>query len=319
MTVAKTTWYTYLDARRLPVPYGQGVPNFLVPDGTSLHYDVLGDERLRECPVIVLAGGAARHPGYLGDLAGLANSYPLVVPHLRGVGRSPAPDRVEDGSFWRQAEDIEALRVHLGAERVVVIGHSAGTRLAIAYAAQFPRRLAGLVLITPPAGYLVDEPSDADALIDKRRGEPAFDAAVAALEGAPDPAGGDDAFNTWQQTSAPASYAVWGPVEQEHADIGRWYLDAARAFFSVEPPHDLPARLRAVSAPVLVVAGAQDCLTGLAPVRALARLFPAGQIVVLETCGHYPWVEQPVAFRGALDPFLTACVTRPPGASARRR
>lgn len=155
--------------------------------------------------------------------------------------------------------------------------------------------------------------------MDERRGEPVFDAAAAALEGAPDPAGGDDAFNTWQQTSAPASYAVWEPVEQEHAGIGRWCLDAARAFFSVEPPHDLPARLRAVSAPVLVVAGAQDCLTGLAPVRALARLFPAGHIVVLELCGHYPWVEQPVAFRDALDPFLTACVTRPPGASARRR
>ena len=301
------------------MPYGQGVPTFLAPDGTPLHYDVLGDERVRECPVIVLGGGAARHPGYLGDLAGLASSYPLVVPHLRGVGHSPAPALVEAGSFWRQAEDIEALRVHLDAERVVVVGHSAGTRLAIAYATQFSHRLAGLVLITPPAGYLVDEPSDAVALIDARRGEPAFDAAVAALEGAPDPAGGDDAFNAWQQTAAPASYAVWGPVEQAHADIGRWYLDAARAFFSVEPPHDLPARIRAVKAPVLVMAGAQDCLTGLAPVRALARLFPAGQIVVLELCGHYPWVEQPIAFRGALDPFLNTCTVGPHGVPARPR
>jgi pimeloyl-ACP methyl ester carboxylesterase len=295
------------------------VPNFLAPDGTSLHYDVLGGERRDEHPVIALAGGAARHPRYLGDLAGLAGSYPLVIPHLRGVGRSPAPDRAEAGSYWRQAEDVEALRAHLGAERVVVVGHSAGTRLAIAYAAQFPRRLAGLVLITPPAGYLVDEPSDAGALIDKRRGEPAFDAAVAALEGAPDLAGGDDAFNAWQQTSAPASYAAWGLVEQQHAAIGRWYLDAARAFFSVEPPHDLPERIRAVSAPVLVVAGAQDCLTGVAPVRALAELFPAGRIVVLEACGHYPWVEQPDAFRSAVDPVLTACVTWPSGASDRRR
>ena len=295
------------------------MPNFLAPDGTSLHYDVLGGEGRGECPVIALAGGAARHPRYLGDLAGLADSFPLVSPHLRGVGRSPAPDRVELGSFWRQAEDIEALRVHLGAERVVVLGHSAGTRLAIAYAAQFPRSLAGLALITPPAGYLVGAPSDAGALVDRRRGEPAFDAAIAALAGAPDLAGGDDAFNAWQQTSAPASYAAWGPVEQQHAAIGRWYLDAARAFFSVEPPHDLPERVRAVSAPVLVVAGALDCLTGVAPVQALAALFPAGRIVVLEACGHFPWVEQPDAFRSAVDPFLTACVTWPSGAADSRR
>ncbi|MCR6492564.1 alpha/beta fold hydrolase [Cellulomonas sp. P24] len=295
------------------------MPTFLASDGASLHYDVLGDESDRACAVIVLAGGAARDPGYLGDLAGLTGSFPLVVPHLRGVGRSPAPDRVEDGSFWRQAEDIEALRVHLGAERVVVVGHSAGTRLAIAYATQSPHALAGLVLITPPAGYLVDEPSEAGALIDARRGEPAFDAAVAALEGAPDLAGGDDAFNAWQQTSAPATYASWGPVEQEHASIGRWHLDAARAFFSVEPPHDLRERIRVVSAPVLVIAGAHDCLTGVAPVRALAGLFPTGQIVVLERCGHYPWVEQPEAFRAAVDPFLTACVADPAGTAADRR
>jgi len=35
--------------------------------------------------------------------------------------------------------------------------------VAIAYAAQFADRVAGLLLITPPADYLVDEPSDADA------------------------------------------------------------------------------------------------------------------------------------------------------------
>lgn len=288
------------------------MPTFLAPDGTSLSYDVLGGDRVRECAVIVLAGGAARDPAYLGDLAGLAGAFPLVVPHLRGVGRSPVPDRVEDGSSWRQAEDVEALRVHLGAERVVVVGHSAGTRLAIAYATQFPHALAGLVLITPPAGYLVGEATDAGALIDARRGEPAFDAAVAALEGAPDLAGGDDAFNAWQQTCAPATYARWGSVEQEHAGIGRWHLDAALAFFTVDPPHDLPERVRAVGAPTLVVAGAHDCLTGVAPVTALAGLFPAGQIVVLERCGHYPWVEQPDAFRAAVDPFLTACVAGPP-------
>lgn len=282
------------------------MPTYVASDGTQLHYDVRGDERPGQVAVIALAGGAARHPAYLGDLAGLADSFRLVVPHLRGVGRSPMPDPVEAGSAWRQAEDVEALRVHLGAARVVLVGHSAGTRLAIAYAAQFPRALAGLVLITPPTGYLVDEPSDAEPLIDARRGEPAFDAAVAALEGSPDLTGGDDAYNAWQQVGAPATYAAWGPVEQEHAAIGRWSLAAGRAYFSVATPSDLTERLGDVRAPVLVLAGAEDCTTGVAPVRAVARIFPAGRTVVLERCGHYPWVEQPVAFRGAVDPFLAA-------------
>ena len=58
-------------------------------------------------------------------------------------------------------------------------------------------------------------------------------------------------------------------------------------------------------APVLVVAGRQDALVGLAPVLALAELFPAGRSVVINDAGHYPWVEQPLAFRRAVDEFFT--------------
>jgi pimeloyl-ACP methyl ester carboxylesterase len=60
------------------------------------------------------------------------------------------------GSWWRQAEDVDRLRASLGLNRCAVVAHSAGTRLAIAYAAQFPDRLAALLLITPPASYLIE-------------------------------------------------------------------------------------------------------------------------------------------------------------------
>jgi pimeloyl-ACP methyl ester carboxylesterase len=282
------------------------VPTYSAADGATLHYNVLGD--VSTDPVIVLAGGAAQHPSYLGDLAGLSSRRRLVVPHLRGVGNSPAPSRTEAGSFWRQAADVESLRLHLGLERALIIGHSAGTRLAIAYATQFPRRLACLLLITPPADYVVDEPSDAAVLIDTRRGEPAFDAAIAAMEAGPGPDVDDDTFNAWRQTVAPTGYAKWGQVERAHARAGQWNLAAARAFFSVEPPDDLALRIGDVTVQTLVVAGAQDYATGLAPVTALADLFPNGRAVVIDRCGHHPWVERPAAFRRAVDPFLDACL-----------
>lgn len=280
------------------------MPIYASADAASLHYDQTdpaGGPGLP--PIIVLAGGAARHPSYLGDLAGLGDRCRLIIPHLRGVGRSPAPSTAEAGSYWRQAEDIDRLREHLGLDRVLLLGHSAGTRLAIAYAAQFGHRLAGMILMTPPAGYLVDTPSDADELIARRRGQPSFDTAVAALEAGPDLTD-DDAFNAWQQRTAPLGYAAWGPVEQAHARTGRWNVDAVTAYFSVEPPTDLPARLATLTAPVLVVAGAEDCLTGLRPVVALATRFPAGRVEVIERCGHYPWLEQPAALRRAVDGYL---------------
>ncbi|MFD0591385.1 alpha/beta fold hydrolase [Catellatospora coxensis] len=225
------------------------------------------------------------------------------MPHLRGVGRSPLPEFVPTASYWRQAEDLEQLRAHLGLDRLLLLGHSAGTRLAISYAARFPDRLAGLVLITPPAGYLVDEPSDTPALIDARRGDPAFDAAVAAWSAGPGSTD-DAAFNAWYRQAAPLAYAAWGEREQAHAATA-WYSYAAnRAYFSVDPPADLAELLGKVTAPVLVVAGAQDCSAGLAPVRALSGLFPSAEFAAIDRCGHHPWVEQPAAFRATVDRFL---------------
>lgn len=287
------------------------MPTYRAPDGSALHYDVVGDSAVP--PLVVLAGGAARHPSYLGDLAGLASLRPLVVPHLRGVGRSPAPSEAEAGSYWRQADDLEALREALGLDRLLLGGHSAGTRVATAYAVRYPTRLAALVLVTPPAGHLVDERSDVAAIAARRRGEPAFDRALEAFQTGPD-ASSEATFNAWQQAIAPATYARWGEREQAHAGVGSYSLAAARAFFSVEPPADLATRLAAVTAPVLVLAGAEDAIAGAAPVAALAGRFPAGRAVVLDACGHYPWVEQPAAFRAAAD----ASVLSAPSSRRRR-
>ena len=277
------------------------MPTYQGDDGALLHYDVLGASSTS--PLIVLAGGAARHPQYLGDLAGLSEHHQLAVPHLRGVGRSSAADLADMGSWWRQAADIDLLRAELDMNRCAIVAHSAGTRLAIAYAAQFPDQLAALVLITPPASYLVDVPPDAPALAAARMAEPPFAAAVSARDTGPDTSN-DETFNAWQQAIAPLCYATWDQTAQAHARTGRYALAAAQAFLSSDPPADLRGQLRNVRAPVLVIAGAQDAIAGSGPVAAVAGLFPDGRAAVIEHCGHMPWVEQPAAFRDVLDPFI---------------
>ncbi|AGL14377.1 alpha/beta fold hydrolase [Actinoplanes sp. N902-109] len=240
--------------------------------------------------LVAIAGGAARHPDYLGDLAGLSAGHRLIRPHLRGVGRTPLTG---GGSYREQTPDLDDLRAGLGLDRMVLLAHSAGTRLAMHYAVRFPDRVAALVLITPPAADLVAVPSDAGELIAARAGDPVIDAAVAARSTLHH----DDA---WWRVVAPLGYARWGTVEREHARVGEINFAANQAFRMLDPPGDLTA----VTAPVLVVAGAQDCLTGFEPVAALAGVFPRGELAVIEDCGHYPWVEQPAAFRRAVDAFL---------------
>jgi pimeloyl-ACP methyl ester carboxylesterase len=276
---------------------GWGVPTFLATDGTRLHYDEAGEGRT----LVVLPGGAGRHPAYLGDLAGLPGH--LVTVHFRGAGNSPAAESDDAGSYWHQAHDLETLRTHLNLDRLDLVAHSAGTRVAIAYAAQYPDRVASMLLITPPSAYLTDTPSDVEEITAHREGDPVFDEAMAAMREGPLSHAQKD-FEQWQARTAPASYAAWTETEQAHAQVGHTLWSTVKAFLSVSPPPDLRARLSTMTARVRVIAGAQDATTGLAPVLAAARLFPNGEAVVIDDCGHYPWVEQPESFRRAADPFV---------------
>ncbi len=56
---------------------------------------------------------------------------------------------------------------------------------------------------------------------------------------------------------------------------------------------------------MLVVAGADDAMTGLRPAMALADVFRAGRAVVVDGCGHYPWVEQPERFLAEVGAFFS--------------
>ncbi|MDP9436236.1 MAG: alpha/beta hydrolase, partial [Actinomycetota bacterium] len=115
------------------------------PDGTRLAYTSQGSGP----PLLCLPGGPGRAGAYLEDLAGLADVRTLVVLDNRATGRSQVPADPASLRFDRLAGDVEALREHLGVEQAEVLGHSAGTLVAQAWAANHPERVRALVLVTP--------------------------------------------------------------------------------------------------------------------------------------------------------------------------
>ena len=68
------------------------------------------------------------------------------------------------------------------------------------------------------------------------------DAAYAMFTAGPDMSN-EDAYNAWRHATAPLGYAAWTETERQHARTGRFDLAAAQAFFGVEPPEDLAARI----------------------------------------------------------------------------
>ena len=61
-----------------------------------------------------------------------------------------------------------------------------------------------------------------------------------------------------------------------------------------------------LDAPLLVVAGAEDVLTGPGPARALAAAVPGARLELIPACGHTPQVERPAELARAIVPFLRA-------------
>ena len=69
---------------------------------------------------------------------------------------------------------------------------------------------------------------------------------------------------------------------------------------------DLEA-MRAVRCPTLIIVGEQD-KPFLAPSQAIAETIPGAQLVVVPDAGHSPQAENPDAWQGAMQAFLSSLV-----------
>ncbi|MFJ7203510.1 alpha/beta fold hydrolase [Streptomyces sp. NPDC098789] len=288
------------------VPSGTG--RFTTYDGTRLAYHSQG----RGEPLICLPGGAMRASVYLGDLGGLAANRRLVLLDLRGTGDSEVP---ADGATYRvdhQVADVEALRVHLGLERMDVLAHSAGGNLAQLYAAAHPERLRALVLVTPTA-WALGVPVTPELRLEAARlraGREPYDAAIAAYRTILDGGGGEAEW----ELAVPLFYGRWNERARAHAaaNADQQNEEAAHAYAAPEafdPPATRTA-LQEVTADVLVLAGEFDGNPRPEPAARIAALFPHGVRDVQPGAGHFPWMDDAPWFAARVERFLAGARTR---------
>jgi pimeloyl-ACP methyl ester carboxylesterase len=271
-------------------------------DGTEIDYRVVGDGP----PLVCLPGGPGRAVDYLGDLGGLGKSRQLVLLDPRGVGLSADP--VDPATFRvdRLVNDVESLRVHLGLARMDLLAHSAGAVLATLYAAAYPERLSGLILVTPGLAavdvYGIEE--QLGAALERRAVEPWYPAARAALDKI---LAGELSMEAFR-ASRPLFYGRWDDAAQAHATVGVTERHmAARDGFFAGAALDAPstrAALEKLTAPVLLYAGDLDPIVTPALVRQAAPLFNDATVVVQPGAAHFPWIDDPVAFTAAIRSFL---------------
>lgn len=272
-------------------------------DGTRLSFTEVGSGPRLVC----LPGGPGRASAYLEDLGGLSHHRTLVLLDARATGHSEVPADPASLRFDRLADDVEALRVHLDEDGLDLLGHSAGCLVAQAYAAAHPDRVRSLVLVTPSDRLQGGSRADIEAIRASRAEEPWYaDAAeaVEALETAP-PA----QQQALVRATRPFFYGRWDDRTQAHAATAdRQSSKRAELGFGTGSEQvdvtGILERLRSLDIPVLVVGGERDALTGVASAAAVAGSFSRAETTVLARAGHFPWVDEPEAFRDAVASFL---------------
>src|SRR5579864_369721 len=114
-------------------------------DGVGIEYEVSGEGR----PAVLLHGFPDSGRLWRHQVPALAGAgFQVIVPDLRGYGRSGKPESVEAYSLPFLAGDVLAVLADLDIDRAHVVGHDWGAALAWGLAALAPERVDHLVALS---------------------------------------------------------------------------------------------------------------------------------------------------------------------------
>jgi pimeloyl-ACP methyl ester carboxylesterase len=254
-------------------------------------------------PVLVVHGAPG---GYdqaiaIADATGL-DAVALIAPSRAGYLGTPLGTSLLPS---QQADDMAALLDSLEIARVVVVAYSSGVPAAVIFAATYPERVSGLVVISGvtsrvlPRGDPPRQPLPAE-ILQSLTGDVGAAAAVWMLDNEP-----------LRMVRAAAPLLIGGTARDREAFAAQVVGDPAqmevfRAFFhSVVPlsPREAGTRndlfqfrtlgalpAEKVLAPTLVVHGAEDPFLPIEEARTFAQRIPGAAFVPVEKSGHLPWL-----------------------------
>lgn len=277
---------------------------------TELYFDIEGmglvpdGVRMREKPIafVIHGGPGSDHSGFKPSMSPLAETMQLVYFDHRGQGRSAKGDPARY-TLDENVEDMEALRKHLGIEKIVSIGTSYGGMVAMAHAARYPNSVEKLVLAVTAAhhGFI---PRAQQIL--KERGTPEQIAVCERLW--------NGTFETIEQHAH--YYDVMGPLYAVKHNPAAAVAGRSRGILTPEAinrafgpggflrTYDLRPELTKITAPTLILAGEKDWICAPEFSSEIHRLMPGSILNIFPNCSHSLRTDAPEAFCATVAAFV---------------
>jgi pimeloyl-ACP methyl ester carboxylesterase len=245
-------------------------------------------------PVLMLHGFGSSLHAWEAWAQGLAAQHRVIRLDLPGSGLSP-PDPAEDYSDARALELLVALLDRLGVERVSLVGHSMGGRIAWTFAAQHPQRIHRLVLVAPDGfaspRFDYGKPVDVPALLGVMRHvlpRPLLRMNLETAYARPQSLDESTVSRYHDLTRAPGARQAM--------------LDRLRQTVLI-PPEPV---LRQIRAPTLLLWGESDAMIPMTNARDYLQAIPGSRLASLPAVGHLPQEETPQESLRPVQEFLDA-------------
>jgi proline iminopeptidase len=280
--------------------------------GTRLFYRKVGSGP--KTVVFVHGGPGSNFRGAGDSIEALADArHSVVLYDQRGSGQSDLETIPALLTAAHHVRDLEALRVHLGAERMTLVGLSWGAGLAALYAAEHPRRVERLVLLSPMAPARKPFWDQRMAKMAALRGE-AASARRAEIQ-AKLPTASDDETRALCRELSDDLFRLYlhepTPEKLAHAALrcdippaairNRPVVEAATLASLGE--WDFRPKLETITAPTLIVEGAESKVP-LDATREWAVVMPNARLLLIPDAGHEAFADQPEVFAAAMRQFL---------------
>ncbi len=267
--------------------------------GFDLFYRELGPAD-DPAPVVILHGGPGHSSrSFKQGFNFLAQDRRVVYYDQRGSGNSQIKPDPSLYTIDQLVEELEALRRDvIRAEKIVVVGHSAGGALAQRYALAYPEHVEGMILVS---SIRINNGVGAPLLWD------VFGPVLYAL-GPGFPPANPQTADAWfanlnLETSLPRLYDPRnrGLIEDSgYISFATW-REVSRSLEGKEFSKDL----RELGVRTLIVYGAADAdSTGKATADAICGLLPDCTLAGFDRSGHWPFLEEPEKFEETIRLFL---------------
>ena len=227
-------------------------------------------------PLYLVHGIGSRRTTWDALLPALSEHFTCVAYDLRGHGDSPVPP--VPYSLDELVDDLEALRVRLGHERIHVMGHSLGGQIGPAYARAHPARTSSVVLLSTAAGRTVGDSAGVKGVVAAMRDQ-GVEAVLTTL------------VDRWYTDGFIAAHPE--VIEHRIEQVLGTPEDVFLSVFDVYASTEMLAWLPQVGCPCLVLTGEFDgaCNPWLNAV--IDDALPESELVVLPALKHSVLVEGP--------------------------